>query len=159
MSTEFGILTEYTAFLAREGTDLARRDEVLQEAQRNFQTRAMATRSGIGSANQMRNNSSQRAQIRLNSTNAFLDQNMNRVTITTVQQVNDRAFYHRNGQWVDSRLVDREDGLKPDRVVKFGTEEFDRLLGRLAGEGRQGTMSLGNDILLIVDGQVTQLTY
>ena len=159
LSTEFGILTEYTAFLAREGTDLAQRDEVLQEAQRNFRTRAMATRSGLGSANQLFNNDSQRRQQRLNAQNVFLDQNMNRVTVTNVQQVNDRAFYQRNGQWVDSRLVQREDKIKPDRVVKFGTEEFDVLLKRLAAEGRQGTLSLGKDILLVVDGQVTQLTY
>ena len=40
LSTEFGILTEYTAFLAREGSDLSRRTEVLAEAWRNFDTRA-----------------------------------------------------------------------------------------------------------------------
>ncbi len=33
LSTEFGILTEYTAFLAREGTDLGRRTDVMRDAQ------------------------------------------------------------------------------------------------------------------------------
>ena len=36
LSTEFGILTEYTAFLAREGSDLTRHQEVALEAWRNL---------------------------------------------------------------------------------------------------------------------------
>jgi hypothetical protein len=44
LSTEFGILTEYTAFLAREGTDLADSVEVLREASRSLESRAMRSR-------------------------------------------------------------------------------------------------------------------
>ena len=36
LTAEYGILTEYTAFLAREGTDLAINDGVLREALGNF---------------------------------------------------------------------------------------------------------------------------
>ncbi|MBU0755022.1 MAG: VIT and VWA domain-containing protein, partial [Planctomycetes bacterium] len=36
LSTEFGILTEYTSFLAREGTDLTERGGVMAEAMDNF---------------------------------------------------------------------------------------------------------------------------
>ena len=132
---------------------------VLREASDNFRNRAVATRSGLGSVNQSDNFRFQRAQTHLNATNAHFDAYMNRVTITGVQQVNDRAFYQRNGQWVDSRLVQREDELRPDRVVKFGTEEFAELARRLAAESRQGSMSLGKSILLEVDDQVVELAF
>lgn len=120
LSTEFGILTEYTAFLAREGTDLSRRDEVLAEAVRNFQDRAVATRSGLGSVNQSINNQAQIRQQVLNRGNRFFDRNMNRVEIATVRQIGDRAFYRRGGRWVDSRIVQRESAVLPGRIIAFG---------------------------------------
>ena len=153
LSTEFGILTEYTAFLAREGTNLGDRDRVLREANYNFQSRAVATRSGIGSYNQSRNNGFQRGQYVLNFSNGYFDQNMNRVAITSVQQVSDRAFYRRGRRWVDSRIVEKEGTLKPKKVIEFGTEEFRKLVATLASRGRQGCVALRGDILLVVDGE------
>jgi hypothetical protein len=153
LSTEFGILTEYTAFLAREGTDLTRRDEVLAEATYNFNDRAILTRSGLGAVNQSYNNDFQRGQQVLNYRNKFFDANMNRVSIAQVQQINDMAFYRRGNRWVDSRVVERENEVKPSREVVFGSEEFRALVQRLADENRQGAVSLNGEVLLVVDGE------
>jgi len=158
LSTEFGILTEYTAFLAREGTDLGRRSEVLATARDNFKNRAMSTRSGMGSVNQDMNRQYQAKQQVLNPGNDYWDQNMNRVTITSVQQVNDQAFYQRGNRWVDSRLMEKERGLKPKKVIRFGSGEFKRLAERLSKEGRQGSISLRGDILMVVDGKPVLIT-
>lgn len=152
LSREFGILTEYTAFLAREGTDLTQSAEVLGEAYRNFSERAMQTRSGTASLNQSLNNGSQRDQAFLNARNTFLDARLNRVQIATVQQVNDRAFYRRGDRWIDSTLVEQPAGA-PARVVEIGSEEFRRLATRLALQNRQGTLALGGEILLRIDGE------
>lgn len=153
LSTEFGILTEYTAFLAREGTDLTRRDEVLAEATYNFNDRAIYTRSGLGAVNQGYNNDFQRRQQVLNYRNKFFDANMNRVAIAQVQQINDMAFYRRGNRWVDSRVVEKENEVKPRREVVFGSEEFRALAQKLASENRQGAVSLSGDVLLVVDGE------
>jgi len=153
LSTEFGILTEYTAFLAREGTDLSNRDNVLSQATFNFDQRAMRTRSGIGAVNQSFNADFMNNQMFTNTRNVFYDERMNRVSITNVQQVNDRAFYNRNGRWVDSRVVEREKEIKPTKVIEFGSEEFTRLAERLASEGRQGSISLKGEILLMVGNE------
>lgn len=152
LSTEFGVLTEYTAFLAREGTDLTKRDTVMQEANRNFQNRAIATRSGWGGANQSYNIDGQRNQTTVNSRNYFVDEKWNSVATTSVQQIGDRAFYQRNGTWVDSRVVTNADRA-PDRVVEIGSAEFRRLAERLAEQGRQGSIALRGSILLEVDGK------
>jgi Ca-activated chloride channel family protein len=153
LSTEFGILTEYTAFLAREGTDLTRRDLVLLEAGRNFRSRASRTRSGIGAVNQSLNIDFNRNQLFLNTTNGYFDENMNYVSVSGVQQVNDRAFYRRSGRWVDSRLVVKEDQVEPRRIIAFGSEEFRELARRLADQSRSGTIALDGDILMLVDGE------
>jgi Ca-activated chloride channel family protein len=158
LSTEFGILTEYTAFLAREGTDLGRRSEVLATARDNFKNRAVSTRSGMGSVNQDMNRQYQAKQQVLNPGNEYWDQNMNRVSITSVQQVNDQAFYQRGNRWVDSRLMEKERSLKPKKVIRFGSGEFKRLAERLSREGRQGSISLQGDILMVVDGKPVLIT-
>ncbi len=151
LSLEFGVLTEYTAFLAREGTDLGRRDEVMARAKANFQTRAVQTRSGLSSVNQEFNRQAQARQMVLNPTNAYYDANMNRVAVTSVQQVADRAFFRRGRQWVDSRLV--ESRARPAREIRFGSDEFWKLVDRLVREGRQGSIAFRGDVLLEVDGK------
>ena len=154
LSTEFGVLTEYTAFLAREGTDLSQRDAVLAQARDNFQRRAIATRSGLSSFNQSMNSTAQRAQMVLNGDNSYYDENMNRVAIAEVQQINDRAFFRRGQRWIDSRVVADDPEPQVQREVAFGSYEFYRLVGRLAAEGRQGCMALQGEILLRVDGEL-----
>ncbi len=152
LSTEFGILTEYTSFLALEGTDLTQRDQVLAEARQNFQQRAIGVRSGLASINQETNNALQRTQYCLNTTNGYLNAQMQRVAVSTVQQVCDAAFYRRGNRWVDSRYVERQD-VEPTRVVVFGSEEFSRLVRDLVKDGRQPIVSLEGDILLQIDGK------
>lgn len=152
LSKEFGILTEYTAFLAREGTDLSQPTFVAAEAAKNFDERALKTRWGFGSVNQSFNNDLQRGQQCLKLRNDFLDASLNRVEISTVQQVNDRAFFKRGDRWVDSELVDQT-GAAPRRVIEIGSEEFRRLAQRLAEQGRQGCISLSGEILMQVDGE------
>jgi Ca-activated chloride channel family protein len=152
LSKEFGILTEYTAFLAREGTDLTKPANVLAEAQKNFDERAMKTRSGVSSVNQSLNNQEQRSQVYLKGRNDFFDAQMNRVEISNVQQMNDRAFYKRGNRWIDSSLADKSDA-PPRRVVEVGSEEFRQLVQRLVEQGRQGTIALNGEILMQVDGE------
>ncbi|MBI4586758.1 MAG: VWA domain-containing protein [Planctomycetes bacterium] len=153
LSTEFGILTEYTSFLALEGTDLTRKEAVVAEAHKNFKERAVECRSGLGSVNQDVNSQAQKAQSHLNVGNRYYDQNMNRVAITTVQQVCDRAFYQKKGRWVDSRVVDKEKELQPRKVIEFGSEEYRRLAEELIAEGRQGCLALRGDVLLVAGGE------
>lgn len=152
LSTEFGILTEYTAFLAKEGTDLSQRDQVRAVAEANFQRRAVAVRSGLASVNQDANLGRQRAQTVLNQRNAYLDENMVEVAVDGVRQVDDLAFYQRRGRWVDARLLSAAVMPAPRATVAFGTPEYRSLLERLVESGRQACLALPGDVLLQVDG-------
>ncbi|MBI2478257.1 MAG: hypothetical protein HYV60_06325 [Planctomycetia bacterium] len=154
LSTEFGVLTEYTSFLATEGTDLAAAEELLEQTISNYQVRAIGARTGIASVNQDLNNNALRAMTCPNPRNCYLDANLNRVSITNVQQATDSAFYRRSGRWVDSRLVNQDaDSQAAARVIEFGSPEFVELAWKLAREGRQTSISLDGDILLEVDGE------
>jgi Ca-activated chloride channel family protein len=158
LSTEFGVLTEYTAFLAREGTDLSRRDAVLREANQNFYARAQQTRSGIGAVNQAFNYNVQRAQVSQNRRNEFLDQNMNRVQTTRVQQMNDRGFFQQGNRWIDGSVINARREAQPDRTVTIGSPEFMEIVDRLVRDNRQGVLSMSGEIVVNIDGRTVLIT-
>ncbi len=152
LSTEFGILTEYTAFLAREGTDLSSVTAVRREAADRLSERALRVRSGMGGVNQGLNSVRQKSQTELNGRNFYYDEHLNEVSISNVQQINDKAYYNRRGRWIDSTLVEREN-VTPAQVIAFGSQEYFDLAERLAQENRQGSIALTGDILLMVDSK------
>lgn len=124
LSTRWGVLTEYTAFLATEPSampqlragidDLANLGLVGggrgdRESGRAFdianapaaagsalQRRALDERAGFEGINQELNVKQLAEQTRLNARNEFLQRDMQRVQIQSVRQVADRAMYQRN---------------------------------------------------------------
>ncbi len=147
ISTRFGVLTEYTAFLAREGTDLTERGKILSQVCSNYVDRAVGCRWGTASVNQDINNDVQRNLAVTNFRNNYIDANLNQVAITSVQQVNDTAFYCREGRWIQSDLIEKSKE-KPQLEIEFGSPEFLKLVGEMSTEGRQNTLTMNGDILL-----------
>ena len=157
LSTKFGILTEYTSFLATEG-DMAmdgrqRREVSQRKAERMMETEAKGVRSGIGGVSQEMNVNAQKSQVTMNRSNTFYDQKMKRVEINSVQQIADRTFFRRNNQWIDAQLMEGDKAIKADIELEFGSEGFDKFVTQLVKEGRQGILALGSDTLLMLDGR------
>jgi Ca-activated chloride channel family protein len=150
LSTEHGILTEYTSFLATDGTDFSNLTILNKLASEQFRNNAQNVRSGMGGVSQAVNSVSQKNQTNMNRSNFFLTQNMQRVETTTVQQITDRTFFKRNDRWVDANALKNE-SAKPDQVIEFGTPEFYKLVDRLVREGREGIMALSGEMLLVID--------
>ncbi|MGK0190284.1 MAG: Ca-activated chloride channel family protein [Verrucomicrobiales bacterium] len=154
LSQEFGILTEYTAFLAEEGTNLADAGANRGQASDNFRRRALGKRWGAESLNQEFNTKAWTEKKSLNRTNQFWDENLKEVEITQVQQLNDRAYFKRGDLWVDSQLGEGTSAATtPDRVVEIGSTEFNQLVDKLATGNRLGCFALKGQLLLNVDGQ------
>jgi Ca-activated chloride channel family protein len=153
LSTEFGILTEYTAFLATEGTDLADFHGLVVGCRNELEQRAVQTRSGRGALNQGLNFNRQKGQSTLNYRNRFVDQRLDQAEITTVAQRCDLAFFRRGQRWIDSRLISVHEWIQPHEVLVIGSPRHADLLRRLVGEGRQGVLSLKGEILLEVEGR------
>jgi len=152
LSTEYGILTEYTAFLATDGTDFTNLESLNARARESLVNNAQSVRSGMGSVSQASNNTMQKTQANMNRSNFYFTQNMERVEITTVQQITDRTFFKRNSRWVDANALKNETA-KPDQVVEFGTPEFYKLVDRLVRDGREGILALSGELLLVIDGK------
>jgi hypothetical protein len=157
LSREFGILTEYTAFLAREGTDLSDYQGNFDQANARFQYRAQGQRQGWSSVGQAGNLQNLRGQSVLNGPNKLLlndNGQLNGVQTANVQQFNDSAFFNNGARWMDSRVAARKDNRQPQRVIEFGSEEFQKLVAKLADQGRQSSIALRGEIVLEVDKEV-----
>ncbi|MFZ4576466.1 MAG: VWA domain-containing protein, partial [Phycisphaerales bacterium] len=154
LSTRFGILTEYTAFLATESREFkdADRDGLIDlapaAAATNLEERAVNLRAGAGGARQQLD-----MQTKQNSTRVtgalYVNERMETERVASVQYRGDRTFFFRNARWVDSRALATEND-KPDREITLGSPEYMALGAQLAAEGRQSALSFDEDVLIIV---------
>ncbi len=152
LSARFGVLGEYTAFLATEGSKLDDWASLSMACQNSLQGRAVVTRSGAGAVNQAQNLWAQKAQTVANPRNLYLDHNLNRVELSQALQVCDRAFFLRGNRWVDGNSVVAK-SIKPDEVIEFASARYFQLNNELAKQGNSGVLSLKGEILLAIGGK------
>jgi len=153
LSAQYGIITEYTAFLAREGTNLGDYADLLGQASSNLIDSAVGDRTGEGGVSQAVNNAQQRAQDVLNRDSSYLNSSMERTRIVNAQQANDLTLYFNDGKWIDSRLMGLPD-ITPHQVIEYASEAFFDLALELAIDNRQGALAFAQDMLIFRDGQV-----
>ncbi len=151
LSMRFGILSEFTAFLAAEGTDLAKLDDLQEATVCNLDEGAVKIRSGQEAVNQSRNYNERRSQCTLNFSNQMWSATGQRVETSNVQQIADQCFFLRGKRWIDGRAIGKD--LEPERTVEFASPDYEALMKRFIREGRQGVLSLVGEILIQLDGK------
>jgi hypothetical protein len=157
LSTEFGILTEFTAFLADEGQPLPA-PALARERVRRATDSSAAMRSGKSAMSMEANNAFKLQQRALNPVNRVLDEELAVREVRSIQQVSTVAFYQRGSHWIDSRLALKgETAPKPARVVELGTPEHRALVDQLVRENRQAAAALPGDVYLELDGETVLL--
>lgn len=183
LSTRWGILTEYTSFLAIEagvelrdqmasrgvGQDslgLARLDQQLADTasapaevpEINLELalrRAGRERTGVGGVQQDASNF-YNMQVKSVTANRMQTAGGAQVILTGMRQVADQTLFSRNGQWVDSSLLSavEANNADVDETVEFASERYFELAEELAKEKRLGVLALGQDVLLNRGGKV-----
>lgn len=150
LSMEFGILTEYTAFLAREDTKLSDASAIRAGTEAVLQDRAMGERSGMASVSQSLNAVARKAQTAASPTNTYYDAQMKQVEVRSVQQIADQTFYRRGNRWIDSRLASDADAESNAEVITVGSDAYLELARTLARTNQQAALSLDGELLLQV---------
>ena len=150
-----GVLTDSTAFLAREETQLGDRDSLLTAACKNSLD-SNEFRSGSASVAYQSNILSNRSQSWVNSANLLEDSSGKAVASYGVQTIQGRTYIRRGGRWTDGRLALTEAATaKPDVEILVGTPEYATLLDAMTKAGRGAELSLGGEILIKMGGIVT----
>ncbi|MEZ6015589.1 MAG: VIT and VWA domain-containing protein [Planctomycetota bacterium] len=147
LATRYGVLTDSTAFLALEGTQLGNGDDLLAAASVKGIDNANC-RVGLGGVAAQQNVAMNRDQAWINPSNLLYSSAGELVANPTVQTVQGRTYFRRGETWVDGSLALAKDEVKPDRVVVFGSPEHTALVEALRLEGCAGQLSLSGEILL-----------
>lgn len=152
LSTRFGVLTEYTAFLATEGAELANYDELMLGCRTNLEDRAVRVRSGLAAVSQGRNFNRQKVAAQVDYYSSHWTGDMSVASIDSgVLQLCDRALFRRGDRWIDGRLAGADE--TPNVTIEWGTPAWQALAERLAREGRAGLLALHGEVLLRLDGR------
>jgi Ca-activated chloride channel homolog len=158
LSTKWGVLTEYTAFLALEPDEVGPAAWRLEPGRMHrfaddaLRERAMAQRIDREGVSQDMNIGQWAATSRLNTLNTQRTADMGTVRYTSIRQVADQTLYNRAGRWIDARLLETAD-REPDITIDFGTNDYVQLLDRLARANHQGLLANAGDIYLLLDDQ------
>ena len=156
LSTEFGVLTEYTSFLAREGTNLADWDRLNTICAFEINSRAIQNRSGRHAVTQGKNLDYGKKQKKVRLNNAWTNaENRREEAGKNVQQVADRALFFSSKAkcWIEGRIVSGKSTLKIDAKVLYGTTEYEKVLNKLVAQGRQGVIARKGEILIHIEGK------
>lgn len=154
LSTEYGILTEYTAFLAREGEVFNSRDAQNKIATGNFVGRALKKRSGNAGVNQEMNLQKWKTGT-VDKFNRYVNEDLKEEAVTKVQQVGHKTFWGRGDQWVDAEATNLP--AAESTTVEIGSPEFFKLVDRLVALNEQSSLALGSKTQLMIDGKLYQL--
>jgi Ca-activated chloride channel family protein len=123
LSKRFGIVTEYTEFLAMAPGDVTA-EEAVRQARANIAA-ARSQQAGKWAVNQAFNDQQlQQRAVANREANTYRDRRGNLVSVDTVSQIGRQVFYLRDGQWVDAE----DAGPRQTRVVKLFSPEYFALL-------------------------------
>ncbi len=172
LSTQYGIITPYTSFLAREDVpldddDVVRRHAVteaeeLSETDTGFGGQNTAVmRQKLKSKTQvysaMSDSSMPAATVEGNTTQTAYEAGEVE-TVQTVQNVGNRAIYLKRGQWVDSSATDVDPEAEDADIVEIDrmSDEYFELTRRNTVEENQvlATQKEGEELLIRLRGQV-----
>jgi len=165
LSTRYGVMTEYTSFLATEpGVDFASgagRQAIRDHSMAEFSSRS-SKRSGMSSVNQEMNAESLQAAKAPQKAAAggFINKDMKRETIGGVQNIAEHTLYQRKApegqksqmRWVDARLLTQE-AETPDQVVALGTPEYDIVAQQLIDLGQASYLAMPGEVLVLVNSK------
>jgi len=150
LSTRYGILTEYTAFLAEEGSRMGV-EAAARTAVDNLGVAYEAV-AGDWATSQRQNAQMLRRQKTLAGQNVQVDRLGTAFQYQQAQTRNNQAFFNRAGNWEDARY---KEGAQTVVQVKAFSEAYFQL-GRRDPTLNQ-YFSLGDRVLVVVNGQAVQI--
>ncbi len=146
LGTRYGILTEYTSFLAGEGTDLYAFTENVKKCTAEIEGRTSVVAGTHGVAQACNTKMMQRSG-QVAKSNTWVGANGQQVTVEGVSCVNGKTFFRRGDIWLDATLA----GAEADETIELYSEEFFALLDRNPWLG--GCVERTGELLVAVEGK------
>lgn len=146
LSTTYGILTEYTAMLALEGSSFHDMRALEAGCLAALNGRAVGTRTGGAAVNQGVNWNRQKLESAQSATTNYVDAKGAQVEARAMNQCADKTFYRVGQAWADASLAGT--AATAQEEVAYGSDRHRQVLWELVAEGRQSALALEGDVLL-----------
>lgn len=147
LSVRYGIMTEYTSFLAREDVSITDAGANAVQAQENIRKKAGIQTGASGVSQSVQAGSMQRAAQAPNKA-VFLNEQGEEVRLDTVKIIGSKTFYLKKGVWVDSEY---KEGMKLVEVKQF-SESYFELARRRSDQAQYLSFAPKTPIIVVIDG-------
>jgi Ca-activated chloride channel family protein len=147
LSTRYGIMTEYTSFLAREDVNIHDVAGNVAETHRNLKART-SVQTGVGGVNQAMQSGAMQTANQAPGQAQFLNEEGRMVTMKTVKIIGSKTFYLKKGVWVDSEY---REGMKIVELKQFDNPYFD-LANKAPTQAQYMTFAPKESIIVVIDG-------
>ncbi len=160
LGTEYGILTEYTSFLALEGgeiTEDAVSERLIGPGGAMGPAGPLATERMGGYAISQRDNAqTMQAAASVAGQNMYQDADGRWLKVENIRNVGQRGFIQQGEQWVDSRLrIGEQEQLEPDlRVQAFSEAHFQ--LSR-AFPALNSQLAVAENMRVLINGRIVEI--
>ncbi|MEN6344840.1 MAG: hypothetical protein ABFE16_06000, partial [Armatimonadia bacterium] len=151
LSTKYGILTEYTAFLANEDTTAPR--AAAPGKAMDAMAGAFSQRGGGWATSQTQNAQVMRQATNVASQNRYLDAEGREVQVANVQNRGQRGFVARAGQWQDMRYDPAS--RKVDLQVQAYSEAHFQLSRSFPALNQ--SLAVSDNMIVVVNGKAVQI--
>ncbi len=150
LSMEYGILTEYTAFLADEDRAIAA-EEVAGRAGK-IMDNVYASAKGAGATSRAQNAQAMQYQTTAAATNTYLDAAGQRQRIANVRNVGQRGYIQRDGRWEDTRY-------QPDQKVELQVQAYSEAYFQISRAFPQvnSQLAVGDKALIMLNGRLIEI--
>ena len=130
LSTKYGIVTEYTSFLADDSNDFRDAEANRGLAESELEKKLDQVTGGAGT-NQAVNTKRLRHQQHEDQKQRWADAEGREIVVDSVRNIGRKTFYRRQGIWVDREIGEGED---VEEVVMLSPRFFDLIRGQKAAE-------------------------
>ena len=152
LSKRYGIMTEFTSFLAEEDYPIAGGGPPPPAADKAMEQmdRAFGNASGSWAISQSRNANAMQNQMNAPG-NVYLDEGGKQKTVEQVQYVGSKAFYRRKNVWYDGDFGDPKQILK----IKQFSDAYFLILSTFPQV--RAYLALGQEVAFLLNGQPVRI--
>lgn len=153
LSKRYGIMTQYTSFLAEEDVDIARDLRPLrEEAWRNMDS-VMGFETGAQGVSQSMQSKKLAASEMAPATAGYIDATGREVQVEKIKIIGSKTFYLKKGEWIDAEY---KEGMGLTEVKLLSDAYFD-LADRSPEQAKYLTFAPDQTIITVIDGKAYKI--
>lgn len=150
LSKRYGIITEYTSFLAEEDRPIASSEDIIATTRANIDYAYSFSDRGSWAVSQSQNIVGMKWAMQVPA-NIYLDESGKEKEITGVNQIGSKAFYNKNDIWIDSEYSEEQDIIK----VKVFSDAYFQLSQRFQDINK--SLAQGQEVIIILNNNAIQI--